>query len=75
MLRRHELLDELVDYTSVLEGHAALVELVTDWKRMERLALRNRKRWARKARQLRRERHELQAWEGRVAKAARLSQR
>jgi hypothetical protein len=75
MLCPHPLVDELVDHASVVEGHAALVELVRDWKRMEQAALRNQRLWARKARQLRRERRELQAWERRIAKEAKLSRR
>jgi hypothetical protein len=75
MLRRHELLDDLVAYAEVVEGVAALTELANDWRRMERTVRRRRAKLARLALQLRRERGELDGHRRRAVRAAGLSQR
>jgi hypothetical protein len=75
MLRRHELLDELVDYAELVEGVAALTELANDWRRRERTVRRRRAKLARLALKLRRERGELDGHRRRAARVAGLSRR
>jgi hypothetical protein len=69
MLRRTELLDDLVDYAELVEGVAALTELANDWRRMERTVRKRRAKLARLALKLRRERSELDGHRRRAVRA------
>jgi hypothetical protein len=74
MRRRPEFDDLTIDfpvgYADLIEGQAALVELVADWRRKERMVRRNRKALARLALKLRRERREIDGHRRRVARLA-----